>query len=191
MWKKAMTYLGLGEDEDYVDYDEYEDPAPEQRRAPERRPGPVPERRPAVARDDIGEVVARGGTVRPLPNEPRSVEPTAGVGAVTARGGLQRGAVVRPLPVPVTAKPHIVQPGSFNEAQEVADKFRGNVPVIMNLQDADKELSRRLIDFASGLCYGLGGAMDRVASSVYLLTPTDVEVSAEDKARLQERGFSS
>jgi cell division inhibitor SepF len=193
MWKKAMTYLGLGEDEDYVDYDEYDEPAPEPRRPVERRPAPVPERRSApVVRDEAPEPVHRPhGTVRAIAPEPRPTEAVGGVGAVTARGGIQRGAVVRPLPVPVTAKPHIVVPTSFNEAQEVADKFKGNVPVIMNLQELDKELSRRLIDFASGLCYGLGGTMERVANSVYLLTPTDVEVSAEEKQRLQERGFSS
>ena len=98
--------------------------------------------------------------------------------------------MVRPLPIPVTAKPHVVVPRSFNEAQEVADLVKGSAPVIMNLQEADRDLSRRLIDFASGLCYGLGGAMERVANSVYLLTPTDVEVSAEDKRRLEERGYS-
>jgi cell division inhibitor SepF len=97
---------------------------------------------------------------------------------------------VRPLPIPATAKPHIVIPTSFNDAQEIADTFKGSAPVIMNLQEADRDLSRRLIDFASGLCYGLGGAMDRVANSVYLLTPADVEVSAEDKRRLEERGYS-
>ena len=61
----------------------------------------------------------------------------------------------------------------------------------MNLQEIDRDLSRRLIDFASGLCYGLGGTMDKVANSVYLLTPADVQVSDEDKRRLQERGYSS
>jgi cell division inhibitor SepF len=145
--------------------------------------------------------VLRGtGTVRALGPDLRTA-PQSGVGAVTSRSGApiggggvgvassSRGAVVRPLPIPVTAKPHVVQPASFNAAQEVADTFKGNVPVIMNLQEVDKELSRRLIDFASGLCYGLGGAMEKVANSVYLLTPSDVEVSAEDKRRLHERGY--
>jgi cell division inhibitor SepF len=196
MWKRAMTYLGLGDDDDYLD-DDYAQPAPEPRRPPERRP-PVtrePElRRPAAPREpeEPGDVVLRGGTVRPMPTAPRASE--SGVGAVTPRGavpGRQQGAVVRPLPIPVTAKPHVVIPRSFNEAQEVADTFKGGAPVIMNLQEADRDLSRRLIDFASGLCYGLGGAMERVANSVYLLTPADVEVSAEDKRRLEERGYSS
>ena len=129
--------------------------------------------------------------MRPMGPDPRISDPrpASGVGAVTPRsagtaGVGTRGAVVRPLPVPVTAKPHIVHPASFNGAQEVADLFKGNVPVIMNLQEVDRDLSRRLIDFASGLCYGLGGSMDRVASSVYLLTPADVEVTAEERRRL-------
>lgn len=217
MWKKAMTYLGLGDDEDYADYEM--DPEPEPRRAaqaPERRsaaPGgparpPVGGPRPREVREprsDVRElreeptdVVLRGtGTVRALGPDLRAA-PQSGVGAVTSRTGpssgvgtasSSRGAVVRPLPIPVTAKPHVVQPASFNAAQEVADTFKGNVPVIMNLQEVDKELARRLIDFASGLCYGLGGSMEKVANSVYLLTPSDVEVSAEDKRRLHERGY--
>ena len=202
MWKKAMTYLGLGDDEDaYPEYDpEPEIERQEQRRPPERRPPdrqparpPVapPRERPRPPRQDIAEPssdvqVRGGGTVRPLGPDPRASE--TGVGAVTPRNaptGPSRGAVVRPLPIPVTAKPIVVTPSSFNAAQEVADNIKGNAPVIMNLQDVDKELARRLIDFASGLCYGLGGSMERVANSVYLLTPADVEVSAEDKRRYQ------
>jgi cell division inhibitor SepF len=195
MWKKAMTYLGLGDDEDYIDYEV--EPETSANRAPTGRPPREPARPPVAPprqqvrepREESSDVQVRGGgTVRPLGPDPRTSE--TGVGAVTSRGGPTRGAVVRPLPIPVTAKPHVVQPSSFNAAQEVADTFKGNAPVIMNLQEVDKELSRRLIDFASGLCYGLGGAMERVANSVYLLTPADVEVSAEDKRRLEERGYS-
>ena len=90
-----------------------------------------------------------------------------------------------------SAKPHVVVADSFNDAQEVADKFKGSQPVIMNLQGVDRDLSRRLIDFASGLCYGLGGQMERVANQVYLLTPANVEVSAEERRRLQERGYGA
>jgi cell division inhibitor SepF len=90
---------------------------------------------------------------------------------------------------PALAEPHVVSPASFNDVQEMADKYKVNQPVIMNLQGADRDLSRRLIDFASGLCYGLGGQMERVANQVYLLTPTNVEVSAEERRRLQERGL--
>ena len=77
---------------------------------------------------------------------------------------------------------------SFNDAQEVADKFMANTPVIMNLEAVDRELSRRLVDFASGLCYGMKGQMEKVTTSVYLLTPSNVEVSAEDRRKLAHGG---
>src|SRR5437870_4685708 len=83
---------------------------------------------------------------------------------------------------------HLVLPRSFNDAQQIADKFKDGVPVILNLQGADGELSKRLIDFASGLTYALNGGMQRVADKVFLLTPRNVEVSAEERARLLERG---
>ena len=82
-----------------------------------------------------------------------------------------------------------ILPRSFNDAQQVADRFKDGVPVILNLQSADSELSKRLIDFASGLTYALDGGMQRIADKVFLLTPRDVELSAEDRARMLERGF--
>jgi len=95
---------------------------------------------------------------------------------------------VRPIPVS-SAKPHVVIPSDFNDAQQIGDRFKASQPVIINLQGADVDLARRVIDFASGLCYGLGGQMERVASQVYLLTPNDVEVSDEDRRRITERGL--
>jgi cell division inhibitor SepF len=100
---------------------------------------------------------------------------------------VRRPAVVRQItPMPANAKPYAVSPTSFNEAQAVADKYMAGIPVIMNLQDVERDLSRRLVDFASGLCYGMRGSMERVTNQVYLLTPTNVEVSAEEKRRLRE-----
>jgi cell division inhibitor SepF len=86
------------------------------------------------------------------------------------------------------AKVHLVVPRSFNDAQQIADRFKASVPVILNLQGADTDLSKRLIDFASGLTYALDGSMQRVADKVFLLTPRDVELSAEERARALERG---
>jgi cell division inhibitor SepF len=83
---------------------------------------------------------------------------------------------------------HLVVPRSFNDAQQIADRFKQGIPVILNLQSADQELSKRLIDFASGLTYALDGGMQRVADKVFLLTPQNVQVSAEERARLLERG---
>ena len=109
-----------------------------------------------------------------------------GSGAVTVQ---QRPSVVRPFTQPQAAKVHVTVPVGFNDAQEIGDKLKANQPVIVNLQGIDRDLSRRLIDFSSGLTYGVGGAMERVADNVFLLTPSNVEVSAEEKRRLQERGL--
>jgi len=84
---------------------------------------------------------------------------------------------------------HVVTPRSFNDAQAVADEFKRSKPVIINLQSTDRELSKRLIDFSSGMTYALGGGMQRISQGIFLLTPENVEVSAEEKARLLEGGF--
>ena len=83
---------------------------------------------------------------------------------------------------------HLVIPRGFNDAQSIADRFKDSVPVILNLQSADPELAKRLIDFSSGLTYALDGGMQRIADKVFLLTPRNVEVSAEERAKLLERG---
>ena len=84
---------------------------------------------------------------------------------------------------------HLVTPNSFNEAQEIADAFKTQTPVILNLQTTDSELAKRLIDFASGLTYALEGGMQKIAEKTFMLTPRNVEVSAEERARLVEKGF--
>ena len=84
---------------------------------------------------------------------------------------------------------HLVIPKSFNDAQDVADKFKDSIPVIINLQGSETDLSKRLIDFASGLTYALDGGMQRIADKVFLLTPRNVELSSEERARLIEKGF--
>ena len=100
-----------------------------------------------------------------------------------------RPSPVRAVRPAAAAKPVVVAPTSFNHAQEVADHFRESQPVIINLQGLSNDLSRRLIDFASGVCYGLGGQMERVAVDVFLLTPSKMEVSKEERRRLQQRGL--
>jgi cell division inhibitor SepF len=79
---------------------------------------------------------------------------------------------------------HKAEPKRFNEARDLGDKFREGIPVIMNLQGTDDAIARRLVDFASGLVFGLGGKIEMAANRVYLLTPADVEVSAEERERL-------
>ncbi|MFN2593568.1 MAG: cell division protein SepF [Actinomycetota bacterium] len=103
----------------------------------------------------------------------------------------QQEAVVRPMrSAPQASGMHLVHPSSFNDAQEVGDKFRDGMSVIMNLQASDDHLARRLVDFASGLAYGLGGSIQPVADKVFLVTPAGIHVSAEERRRfLEERGF--
>ncbi len=165
MWRRAMLYLGLGPDDEYDDYEYDAVEEPPARAAPRYVQEP-PAQEPPM------------GAVRPIPREPEPEPPMA---------MRPRGPVVRPIMAEPSPKPHALSPESFNEAQEVADKFMAGVPVIMNLQGAERELSRRLVDFASGLCYGLRGQMERVTNQVYLLTPSEAHVSDEDRRRLEER----
>ena len=79
-------------------------------------------------------------------------------------------------------------PRSFNDAKQIADRLKAATPVILNLQSGRRGLSKRLIDFASGLTYALDGNMQRIADKVFLLTPPNVEVSAEERATALERG---
>jgi cell division inhibitor SepF len=82
-----------------------------------------------------------------------------------------------------------LQPSSFTEARTIGERYRDGVPVIMNLTDLDEAAARRLVDFAAGLAFALRGSIDKVTSRVFLLTPADVEVSADDARRLAERGL--
>ena len=84
---------------------------------------------------------------------------------------------------------HRAEPKRFNEARDIGERFRKGVPVIMNLQGAEDAVARRLVDFASGLVFGLDGKIEMVASRVYLLTPANMEVSAEEREKLVEGGF--
>ena len=123
--------------------------------------------------------------------EPEPEEPESRVRRLSEAGdGERRDAVVRAMPTPPTARFHLLQPSAFNDAQELGDKFRDGFSVIMNLQGTHSDLAQRLIDFASGLAYGLGGSMKQVAEKVFLITPQGVQVSAEERRRfLEERGF--
>ncbi len=123
---------------------------------------------------------------------PRPADPGPNVRPMNRDDGspVPRPSVVRTMPSASTAaRVHVVEPRGFNDAQEVGDRLKANQPVILNLQGLDRDLQRRLIDFSSGLAYALGGSMSRVADQVFLLTPSNVEVSQEEKERLQARGL--
>ena len=93
---------------------------------------------------------------------------------------------VRPPPM---ASIHRAEPKRFNDAREIGDRYKNGIPVIMNLQSTEDPVARRLVDFASGLVFGLDGKIEMVASRVYLLTPANMEVSAEERERIVEGGF--
>lgn len=166
--RRAMVYLGLVDD-DYDDIYEgpYDEPQPQMATQPAGRPlGAEAYEPPASA-------------VRPLPRDE-----TSGVGMV-----MPRPAVVRSITPLANARVHVVVGKDFNDAKEIGDTFRKAQPVIVNLQSIERDLRRRMVDFCSGLTYGLDGKMKQVAEGVLLLTPAGAEVSEEEKRRLQERGY--
>ncbi len=174
MWHKTLVYFGLAdEDEDYDD-------------------------ETLTAQPDIESTYKERANVRKIEQSGRRRQSTDfddiySEDYGSPRGSSSgRGASVRPLPTAVEqpqVRVHLVMPKNFNDAQIIADKFKSDIPVILNLQSAETDLAKRLIDFASGLTYALDGGMQRVADKVFLLTPKNVEVSAEERQRLLEKGF--
>ncbi len=82
-----------------------------------------------------------------------------------------------------------LHPRTYNEARTIGEHFREGTPVIMNLTEMVDSDAKRLVDFSAGLIFGLRGSIERVTNKVFLLSPANVEVAAEDKARIAERGF--
>lgn len=170
---KALAYLGLKDVEDDELYDDYgleEEPAPP-------APAPTPRAHTVYPEREAPAAEHASGTVRTLSRE-----------EIGSNGGARHG-IVRPLVPSRNARPRVVAPSRFADAQEIGDLVKQSSPVIVNLQVSDRDLSRRMIDFCSGLTYALGGTMEKVADQVFLLTPSNVEVSAEERQRLQERGL--
>jgi cell division inhibitor SepF len=182
LWNRTLVYFGIAEeDEDWDDDDGYAAEEsleqsyrerPNVRRLTPRRRGhdfddwTESESDPAPQRSAALRSAARQARPAPERERPR----------------------IEALPSASSVRVHLVLPRSFNDAQQIADRFKEGVPVILNLQGSDQELSKRLIDFGSGLTYALDGGMQRVADKVFLLTPRNVEVSAEERARMLERG---
>jgi cell division inhibitor SepF len=174
VWARTLVYFGIAEEEDW-DEDGY---LTEDELADARDPANVrrlPSRRSRQNYDDDWTDPEPGDTQR--------------TSILRSRGQTRQVRQLEPVRGPATSRVHLILPRSFNDAQQLADRFKDGVPVILNLQSADSELSKRLIDFASGLTYALDGGMQRIADKVFLLTPRDVELSAEDRARMLERGF--
>jgi cell division inhibitor SepF len=184
--KKTMVYLGLLDDE-YDDYDDFEDHSPRSFST-----GPASRVEPRVSLDhdqmDDDRPTTQVGRIRTLPRESVAAPqaPAGGPGTFASRVS---SPVIRPMSVGEAAKVQVVAPTRFGDAKEIADCLKSNRPVIVNLQVADRDLQRRMIDFCSGVTYALSGEMEKVADQVFLLAPTNVKVSDEERQRLQERGF--
>ena len=97
--------------------------------------------------------------------------------------------VVRSIPTAAPRQIRVVEPRIFDDAQEFADQFKGGVPVIINLRMTEQKHAPKILQFASGLVYGLNGRMQKVGEQVFLLTPFNMEVSADEKRRLAEHGL--
>ena len=171
-WHRALVYFGLAEERGYVDEFELERQqareAELQREREQRERSRSPE--PEADMED---------RYRERPNV-RRLAPRRPTGVLRPVDRARNGGDVRV---------HLVIPKSFNDAQQVADKFKQSIPVVLNLQNTDTDLAKRLIDFASGLTYALDGGMQRIAQKVFMLTPRNVQISAEERAELIEKGF--
>jgi cell division inhibitor SepF len=186
-WRRSLEYFGLVEG-DYIEEGEYDEGDTGSEMALDQtavapREAVGSSRRGRGREEDIDDIFGddepapRRGRIRAVDDTAEEPQPRRGRRRAPAGNG---GGV---------ASMHVVTPRSFNDAQQVADEFKRSKPVIINLQSTDRELSKRLIDFSSGMTYALGGGMQRISQGIFLLTPENVEVSAEEKARLLEGGF--
>jgi cell division inhibitor SepF len=158
--RKVGVYLGLLEDNDRFDDDEDSYDQPEERGGSTQLGGYGP---PAGEASGPG----RGATVAQLAER-------------------------RPRPAPVLAELSRIttlHPRTYNEARTIGEHFREGIPVIMNLSEMDDSDAKRLVDFSAGLVFGVRGTIERVTSKVFLLSPPNVSVAAEDKQRIAEGGF--
>jgi cell division inhibitor SepF len=182
VFHKTMVWLGLVDDEYYGEDDEYyADEYGEPISAPARQP----------ARAAAGATATVPPMTEPSPLtviRSRRERERDDAAPMTSPSAAPRASAVKPIPMPAT-RVHVMDPKGFNDAQEVGDRLKNGQPVILNLQGVDRDLQRRLIDFASGLAYALNGTMSKAADQVFLLTPSNVEVSEEEKERLQARGL--
>lgn len=163
--RKAMVYLGLVEDEDPYDYDEYDEHGYDAEHRDHR--------------DDRRD--SRDGAHRSLARD----EPRGSVATMTERRPYAGSASSTRALDRITT----IHPRTYNEAKQIGESFRESTPVIMNLSDMDDADAKRLVDFAAGLVFGLRGTIERVTNKVFLLSPANVTVTAEDKARMAESGF--
>lgn len=175
LWNRIKARLGFGDYDYYDDYDDEDDDG--------------------IRDEDDAEPVEQWGS--------RSAERASSVRRVErqpepdySRDWSREPQRLRAVPsasevssISPQMKMHIVEPKGFNEAQSIADKFKQGTPVIINMTSTSPELAKRFIDFASGLTYGLDGGLQKVSEKVFMLTPTNVDVSDGDVRRMKDRGL--
>jgi cell division inhibitor SepF len=154
--------------------------------APARGPEPLTARRTSSPARPLG--------IAPTPSAGGSRPSGLGGGAAGAAGLAMREPAEAPVPEPAPApvpqyRITTVTPRTYNEARLIGERYRDGCPVIMNLTELDDADAKRLVDFAAGLIFGLRGSIERVTAKVFLLSPQNVDVTAEDKARIREGGF--
>jgi len=183
-----MSFLGLVEEyeDDYADLPTGEPMggpplAGDAPAAPRPEPSNVRRIPPAGEPDDLSMAVPPTGPA----STPAPVAPT---GTVNVLGGPTE-APPEPAGPRQADRVHVTSPTTFNDVEEVGANFRDDVPVLMNLQGASETVAKRMLDFASGLIYGLDGSIERTGERIFLLTPSDVEVAADERARLRDRGL--
>jgi len=160
--RKMAVYLGLVEDDHRYD-DQYA--------------------------DEYGEGEDYGDYITEYADHSEVLQTQAAYGADDGRGRADQRLVAEPAHTADLARITTLHPRTYNEARTIGEHFREGTPVIMNLTEMVDSDARRLVDFAAGLIFGLRGSIDRVTNKVFLLSPANVEVTAEDKARIAERDF--
>ncbi|AGP58598.1 MULTISPECIES: cell division protein SepF [Streptomyces] len=195
--RKMAVYLGLVEDDGYdgrgFDPDDEFEPEPEPER--DRRRHQVVETEPRPERGESVRVVHPPAQREPAPlavetGRPARIAPVASI--TPERQNLEKNAPVIMPKVVSEREPYRIttlHPRTYNEARTIGEHFREGTPVIMNLTEMDDTDAKRLVDFAAGLVFGLHGSIERVTQKVFLLSPANVDVTAEDKARIAEGGF--
>lgn len=194
--RKMAVYLGLVEDDRYdnpgYDPDDEFEPEPEPERE-RRRQQPASHQTPVS--DEPVRVAQPPAQREPLPipvenGRPARIAPVASI--TPERSILEKNAPVIMPKVVSEREPYRIttlHPRTYNEARTIGEHFREGTPVIMNLTEMDDTDAKRLVDFAAGLVFGLHGSIERVTQKVFLLSPANVDVTAEDKARIAEGGF--
>ena len=176
-FRKAMDYLGLDGDGDYEDYDPYED----QPAAPMRRPVANTEPEPSMVYPKTGytpssvvvtSAADSGSSVHGVTAQPRMTSPS-----------------VRTVTPVMSNKVYITTPVTFADAQDIGERFRSGQLVLMNVRQTERDVIKRLVDFSSGLIFGLNGDIKKVSDRVFLLTPNSVELSPDEERRLRDKGL--